>query len=307
MALRANAVVRLFVLFLRSRRTRLCPGAIQSRSHIRKRVGREPLGHRRESARGGAVLLAAAKQGLARAQIKLAAGEPEIPESSVRACGWYLLVTASLRGAQIEKAQSAYERASLRLTSSRTAEVEHFAQGWKPKAPTIEAILDEPNRAEGGRRAYWSLDRPANCRPHPNRLRLGGIHLASSGPLSSPWRRGYVQGDHRVLLAVAKDGRRAPCQGGLGQGRRRRRAPGRGGADFVACASRPARAGALIPRGKTGGTAASLSRRGPAWDDRSSGETASKLGAGVGSIPKGNGCAKKPRRGSRGGALVLAR
>ena len=36
-------------------------------------------------------LLAAAEQGLPRAQIKLAeiyAGEPDMPESSVRACGW---------------------------------------------------------------------------------------------------------------------------------------------------------------------------------------------------------------------------
>ncbi len=101
-------------------------------------------------------LLAAAEQGLLRAQIKLAeiyAAEPEIPENSVKACGWYLLATASLRGAHLEKAQAAYERASLRLTSSQTAEVEHFAQGWKPKAPTIESILDEPNRAEGGGRA----------------------------------------------------------------------------------------------------------------------------------------------------------
>ena len=34
------------------------------------------------------------------------------------------------------------------------------------------------------------------------------------------------------------------------------------------------------PRGKIGGTAVSLSRRGPAWDDRKSGATPSKLGGG---------------------------
>jgi TPR repeat protein len=54
-------------------------------------------------------LLAAAEQGLPRAQIKLAeiyAGEPEIPENSVKACGWYLLATASLRGAHLQNAQS---------------------------------------------------------------------------------------------------------------------------------------------------------------------------------------------------------
>ena len=101
-------------------------------------------------------LLAAAEQGLPRAQIKLAeiyAAEPEIPENSVKACGWYLLATASLRGAHLEKAQSAYQRACLRLTSSQTAEVEHFAQGWKPKASTIAAMSDQPERSEGGGRA----------------------------------------------------------------------------------------------------------------------------------------------------------
>ena len=99
-------------------------------------------------------LLAAAEQGLPRAQIKLAdiyAAEPDIPGNSVKACGWYLLATSSLRGAHLERAQSAYERASLGLTSSQTAEVEHFAQGWKPKAPTIAAMSDQPERPEGGR------------------------------------------------------------------------------------------------------------------------------------------------------------
>ena len=63
--------------------------------------------------------LAAAERGLARAQLKLAemhAAEPDIPESSVTACGWYLLATTSLRGAHLQKAQSAYQRASFRLT-----------------------------------------------------------------------------------------------------------------------------------------------------------------------------------------------
>jgi hypothetical protein len=65
-------------------------------------------GNRAEAVRW---LLAAAEQGLPRAQIKLAemyAGEPDIPESSVKACGWYLLAMTSLRGAHLQKAQSAY-------------------------------------------------------------------------------------------------------------------------------------------------------------------------------------------------------
>lgn len=91
-------------------------------------------------------LQAAAEQGLPRAQIKLAeiyAGEPGIPGNSAKACGWYLLATASLQGAHLEKAQSAYQRASFRLTPFQTAEVAHFAQGWKPKAPTSVALSDE--------------------------------------------------------------------------------------------------------------------------------------------------------------------
>src|SRR5437868_12719434 len=46
--------------------------------------------------------LAAADRGLPRAQLKLAemhAAEPDIPESSVTACGWYLLAMTSLHGA----------------------------------------------------------------------------------------------------------------------------------------------------------------------------------------------------------------
>jgi len=71
-------------------------------------------------------LLAAAEQGLPRAQIKLAeicGGEPEIPTNSVKACGWRLLATTSLCGAHLQKAQSAYQRAAFsrrRLKSQRS-------------------------------------------------------------------------------------------------------------------------------------------------------------------------------------------
>ena len=98
--------------------------------------------------------LAAAEQGLPRAQLKLAemhAAEPGMAESSVTACGWYLLAMTSLRGAHLQKAQSAYQRISFRLTPSQTAEVKRFAQGWKPKAPTIAAMSDQPAMPEGGR------------------------------------------------------------------------------------------------------------------------------------------------------------
>ena len=82
-------------------------------------------------------LLAAAEQGLPRAQIKLAeiyAGEPEIPENSVTACGWYLLAMTSLRGAHLQKARSAYQRASFGLTPCQIGEAKRFAEGWKAEA-----------------------------------------------------------------------------------------------------------------------------------------------------------------------------
>jgi len=89
--------------------------------------------------------LAAAEQGLPRAQIKLAeiyAEESEISGSSVKACGWFLLAMATLRGAHLERAQSAYHRASSQLTPAQIAAARHFADAWKPKTPTLTAVLD---------------------------------------------------------------------------------------------------------------------------------------------------------------------
>ena len=89
-------------------------------------------------------LTAAAEQGLSRAQIKLAelyADDSATPESSVKACGWLLLATAGLRGAQLQEARSAYQRASFRLTPLQIAEVRRFAQSWTPKA---HATADTP-------------------------------------------------------------------------------------------------------------------------------------------------------------------
>src|SRR4051812_43547531 len=90
--------------------------------------------------------LAAAEQGLPRAQIKLAeiyAEDFEIPGSSVKACGWFLLATATLRGAQLQRAQSAYQRASSRLTPAQIAEAWIFAEGWKPNTQTGAAAPDQ--------------------------------------------------------------------------------------------------------------------------------------------------------------------
>lgn len=91
-------------------------------------------------------LLAAAEQGLARAQMKLAEMYGEEPDGSVQACEWYLLAARGLRGAQLQKVQSAYERASLGLTPVQTAEVGRFVQNWAPK---LLAVAPVPQRAVG--------------------------------------------------------------------------------------------------------------------------------------------------------------
>ena len=92
-------------------------------------------GNRAEAVRW---LLAAAEQGLPRAQIKLAemyADEPDMAESSVKACGWFLLATTSLRGAHLQSAQSAYQRACIGLTPAEIEQARSFAQSRRTRRP----------------------------------------------------------------------------------------------------------------------------------------------------------------------------
>jgi TPR repeat protein len=96
-------------------------------------------------------LLAAAEQGLPRAQIKLAeiyAEEPDMPENSVKACGWILLATASLHGAHLQRAQSAYQRACIGLTPAEIERARSFAQSRKPSRPAGATILDQRRNPE---------------------------------------------------------------------------------------------------------------------------------------------------------------
>jgi hypothetical protein len=91
--------------------------------------------------------LAAAEQGLSRAQVKLAemyADEHEAPESLVKACAWFLLAASGLRGAHLHKAQAAYRSASSRLTPVQIAEVSRLTQGWKPRSTAVPS----PDRYE---------------------------------------------------------------------------------------------------------------------------------------------------------------
>jgi TPR repeat protein len=87
-------------------------------------------------------LLAAAEQGLPRAQTKLAemyADGPATPENAIKACAWFLLATTRLVGIHRHRAQSGYERVSSRLTPAQLARARRFALDWVPnrlnKAP----------------------------------------------------------------------------------------------------------------------------------------------------------------------------
>jgi hypothetical protein len=90
--------------------------------------------------------LAAAEQGLARAQVRLAeicAAEPDQPDGSLEACKWYLLASKELRGGLLQKAQSAYQRLAAALTAAQTAEVGRRVEEWRPQVGPI-AALSEP-------------------------------------------------------------------------------------------------------------------------------------------------------------------
>jgi TPR repeat protein len=94
--------------------------------------------------------LAAAEQGLARAQVKLAeicAADPDQPGGSLEACKWYLLAIKGLQGGQLQKVQSAYQRIAQGLTAAQTAEVSRLVQSWEPKGSPIAAISDRPDTA----------------------------------------------------------------------------------------------------------------------------------------------------------------
>ena len=97
---------------------------------------------------------AAAEQGLPRAQLKLAelyAAEPDISEAPVKACFWYLVAAKGLRGARLQSAQSAYQRASLRLTPAQIANAMSCAESWQPKGPTVNGALDWQKNSVGRR------------------------------------------------------------------------------------------------------------------------------------------------------------
>ena len=92
-------------------------------------VGRDRL----EAARW---LLAAAEQGLPRAQVKLAelyAGAPDVSGSHAAAGGWFLLAALGLHGVHLHRARSGYERIAPLLTAAEVVQAKRFARDWTPK------------------------------------------------------------------------------------------------------------------------------------------------------------------------------
>jgi Sel1 repeat len=99
-------------------------------------------------------LLAAAEQGLPRAQRRLAelyAGGPNAPGDYVNACAWFLLAAASSRGIHRHQARSGYERIASHLTPAQLVTAKRLAGLWR--AARHETPAAEPRRNSQGREA----------------------------------------------------------------------------------------------------------------------------------------------------------
>lgn len=82
-------------------------------------------------------LLAAAEQGLPRAQSRLAALYATGPNASgnyVNACAWFLLASANSHGIHREQARDGYQRIAARLTQAQRAKAKHLARLWRTQA-----------------------------------------------------------------------------------------------------------------------------------------------------------------------------
>lgn len=79
-------------------------------------------------------MLAAAEQGLPRAQSRLAelyATGPSAPGNYVNACVWFLLAATTSRGIHRHQARSAYERIAASLTPPQLTEAKRLAGLWQ--------------------------------------------------------------------------------------------------------------------------------------------------------------------------------
>ena len=99
-------------------------------------------------------LLAAAEQGLPRAQVKLAEvyGEaPDVSDSHATAGGWFLIAALGSDGIHLHRARSGFERIASHLTPAQIARARRFARDWTPRQPEQAADLGSPSNSDGGR------------------------------------------------------------------------------------------------------------------------------------------------------------
>jgi TPR repeat protein len=92
-------------------------------------------------------LLAAAEQGLPRAQSKLAemyADGPDAPEDYINACAWFLLAIKTSRGIHRHRARSGFDRISSHLAPAQLAKARCFAVHWKPNRQKKAATARSP-------------------------------------------------------------------------------------------------------------------------------------------------------------------
>ena len=78
-------------------------------------------------------LLKAARQGLPRAQSKLAelyAGGPDAPDHDVAACAWFTLAAKGMTGANRHRAEAGFQRVASRMTASQVSEAAGLARDW---------------------------------------------------------------------------------------------------------------------------------------------------------------------------------
>lgn len=95
-------------------------------------------------------LLAAAEQGLPRAQIKLAevyAAAPDVSGSHAAAGGWFLLAALGSRGVYLHRARSGYARIAPLLTGAEVAQAKRFARDWMPKR-SVSPQVEQPDEGE---------------------------------------------------------------------------------------------------------------------------------------------------------------
>ncbi|HEY3910772.1 MAG TPA: hypothetical protein VGM07_12885 [Stellaceae bacterium] len=91
-------------------------------------------------------LLAAAEQGLPRAQNRLAtlyAAGPNASGNYVNACAWFLLAAANSRGIHREQARSGYRGIAPRLTQAQRTNAKRLARLWRRQARDKAPRLSE--------------------------------------------------------------------------------------------------------------------------------------------------------------------